>query len=286
MNVATHIDLTRFVLEAVGWPGDTKLAARSAAYPDEVRALEVEGLGAHVVGRNLASLTHFVVPCGEGKFSGYCWKRDRSVPHLDLTSREVVPKPEAWGFPAGEPFVSREPLYELVRDLTRPDHHGSIQADEITYPTAAVMAGWVAQIFQVWAKDSRSARRQEALDILCGWAMHLAAQDPAVPHHALGKLLDGHAAFEGDIDEHWNRLRGDAALMLTEAAKIDFFPSAMTVRGLAESLATESRASTAQLSLYRYFLPGSWGKLVAACVRRALRASVRLACLLREICSH
>lgn len=208
MHGSTHNDITLTVLQALGWKGDVKLAARNAMYPDSVRSVEVEGHGCNLLGHGFAASAHFLRPYGNDHFGGYCWMTDRSIPHLDLTHRKVISHPEAWGFPVLDQFVQREPLAVLIHDLTTPGHTGSIEADQITYPTAAIMADWAFQLYDVWAHDSLSARRQEALDTLCGWMMHLGVQDPVVPHHADGLLLSGHTAFEGGVDEMWNRMKG------------------------------------------------------------------------------
>lgn len=284
MKESTHIDMTQAALDAIEWPGDIKRAARAARYPDEVRAVEVEGLGAHVMGRNLASLTHFVVPCGNDKFCGYNWKLDGSVPHLDLTRRVVCPNPSAWGFPVIESFKLKEPLMELVRDLTVPGHVATIEADRITYPAASIMADWCFQLYDIWALDGQSGRKQEALDLLCGWMMHLGVQDPAVPHHAVGVLLAGHSAFESDVDELWHRMKatGEAAAVLYGLKTADNCPDNLTVRGLAEDLATEASVTLRKLRLSRLW-PPSWKKLVRECVMRGLTGSVRLGKLLIRV---
>jgi hypothetical protein len=278
MDGSSHIDITQTVLAALGWKGDVKLAAKNAYYPDLVRSIEVEGLGAHVFGRGFSSLAHFVVPLGDDKFGGYCWKTDRSVPHLDFTKRKVVPKPEAWGFPVIAPFEEREPLAELVRDLTTPGHLGSIEADQITYPAASIMAEWCFRLYEAWAHDSLSLRRQEALDILAGWMMHLGVQDSSVPHHAAGMLLDGHSAFEADVDECWNRMKakGEVDALLKTLVATPNAPSTLTVRGLAEDCADSAHIAAWKLGWYRCFWRPGWNKAVKACVLRGLTSSVQL----------
>ena len=281
MNIATHVDMTLTVLTALGWKGDVKLAAKNAAYPDEVRAVEVEGLGAHVMGHNLASLCHFVVPYGDGKFGGYCWASDKSVPSLDLTHRKAVAKPEAWGFPIFAPFTDREPFAKLLHDIAPT---ATLEADRITYPAASSMADWAWQAYRVWMLDSMSPRKQEALDALCGWMMHKGVQDPSVPHHSLGLLLKGHSAFESDVDECWNRMKGSGKVadLLETLVKADNCPPTLTVRELAEDLATRSRVSPKRLGWYRCFWRKGWNALVKGCVLRGLTGSVQLAKLLQR----
>jgi hypothetical protein len=285
MNVSTHVDMTLTVLSALGWRGNAKLAAKNAGYPDEVRAIEVDGIGAHVMGRNLASLAHFVVPQGDsGTFGGYCWHTDRSLPHLDLTKRSVKPNPGAWGFPVIESFLTREPLVVLINSMTQPGHQGSIEADQITYPAASSMADWAFQLYRVWAHDSRLERKQEALDTLAGWMMHLGVQDPSVPHHAGGVLLDGHSAFEGDVDECWNRIKADHTVddLLTTLIQTDNCPATLTVRGLAEDRAKSAVISPRKLGWYRCFWRKGWNRQVKACVLRGLTGSVQLGKLLQR----
>lgn len=274
MNVSTHISISRTVLEALDWKGDVKLASRNAGYPDEVRAVLVEGLGAHALGHNLASLCHFVVPYGDGKFGGYCWKTDRSVPHLDFTNRKVGGDPKAWGFPIIDPFDQREPFTRLVRDLIATG--SSIQADEITYSSAASMAEWAWNTYLTWAKDSVSAKKQEALDALVGWMLHLGVQDPAVPHHSLGIMLRGHSAFEGDVDEEWSRMTGSGEVAELLKTMIAADNTAGTARSLAEEIAMSSVVNFKRLGWCYCLYRRGWRKLVRQCVLRGLLGSVRL----------
>ena len=283
MNGSTHCDITLTVLEALEWKGDVKLAARNAVYPDTVRSIEVDGQGCTMLGHNFAAFCHFLVPEGGDKFGGYSWPSDRSVPALDWTKRKVIAHPEAWGFPVIDPFIQREPLAKLIRDLTTPGHMGTIEADKITYPAASIMADWAFQIFEVWANDSQSARRQEALDILTGWMMHLAVQDPVIPHHADGLLLDGHTAFEGDVDECWRQMKGKGEVddLLETLVEVKV-PTTETVRGIAEDRATAAAISPKKLGWYRCFWRRGWNRLVRQSVLAGLTHSVRLGRILQR----
>jgi hypothetical protein len=285
MNGATHIAMTKAVVEALGWKGDHNLVAQNADYPDRVRAIEVEKYGAYVIGRNLASLTHFVQPVGKDKYVGYCWKRDRSVPHIDLSSVKVIPKPEAWGWPFDASMTAKEPLAVLVRTLTQPSSKGSIQADEITYSTAAIMGEWAENCYGELAKKLTGAERQKALDTVAGSIFHLGAQDPAVPHHADCILLDGHSGFEGDVDEEYKRMVGDGTIgeLLKTMIKADNAPAGLTIRAIAEQTATRAVVSPRKLGFYQCFWRRGWNKLVHRCVLLGLTSSVQVCkVLMRE----
>lgn len=288
---STHIAMTKAVLDAIEWPGDRNLAARNAAWPDSARVIEVEKYGAHVIGRNLASLTHFVRPLGDGKFGGYCWGSDKSVPKIDISKVKVIPKPDEWGAPlTGQPdLLSTEPFSVLVEDLVR--LHGSIQADEITYSTAAIMGEWVGKCYWTLAHRLDGALKSTALSMLLGWIEHLVAQDPAVCYHANGCLLDGHTAFEGDVDETYKRMEGSGEIgeLLRTLVKADNIPSPVELGGptwlrvLAEDVATRSYISPKRLCVYRWFWRRGWNKATKECVLRGLTASVQVAKVLKRV---
>lgn len=282
MRGSTHNDITLTVLQALEWKGDVKLAAKNAMWPDSVRSIEVEGHGCNLLGNGFAAFSHFLRPLGDGKFGGYCWKTDRSIPRLDITNRRVISHPEAWGFPVLDQFFQDEPLTKLLRDLTTPGHQGSIEADQLTFPTAAAEADWCWKMFVVWNKDSGSTQRQEALDILTGWIMHFIA-DSCVPHHADALLLDGHTAFEGDVDECWQKLKakGTVDAILKTLVKTPL-PENLTVRGMAEARAKAAAISPRKLGWYRCFWRPGWNRLVKSCVLAGLTYSVQLGKLLQK----
>lgn len=284
MNQSTHIDMSLSVAEQVGWKGDKKLLARNAAYPDQVRCIEVEGYGAHVVGRNLASLAHFCRPINGQKpitYQGYCWMRDRSTPHIELSKRKVISKPAEWGFPTDEMTQDCEPLFDLVRTLTG---HGCLEADEFTYPTAAVMAGWCEKVMRILPPALYSgARRQEALDTLAGWALHF-VQDCCVPHHVECLLLKGHSGFEGDCEERWREWRGGKeAVEILKAADVDAKAFNRQVRHICEANALASQCSPDKLGWYRWCWRRGWNRLVDASLTRAARSSVEALRWLQKI---
>lgn len=286
MREGTHVDMTLTVLDAAAWKGDRKLAAKNAMYPDEVRAIEVEGLGAHVFGKSLSSLAHFCRPLdNEGHFGGYCWASDRSTPHLDLGKRKVQPHPEAWGFPTAPDDQKAEPLAKLVHDLTQPGHAGSIEADQMTYPTAAIMAEWCHGMREAWAglavQVGSGAETDAAMDTLAGWIFHF-VQDAGVPHHACGVMLAGHAGFEGDLDERWNRWKksGKATALLKSLLAADNVPAEATPRWVAEEAAKSAVVSVRRLRWCRCLWRPGWNKLVDQCIARGLLATVRAAKIL------
>jgi len=289
MIQATHIALTKAVLDAIEWPGDRNLAARNAAFPDSAPVIEVEKYGAHVIGKSLSSLCHFARPLGGGHFGGYCWGSDKSVPHIDLSQVKVIPKPDEWGAPlTGQvDLLLNEPFALLVEALRRT--HGSIQADEITYSTASVMGEWHFANFLALAKRLDGPLKSAALSMLLGWILHLIAQDPPVPHHAMGVLLDGHTAFEGDVDECYKRMEGsgEIAALLKTLIVTDNLPSVLDstpvwARQLAEDVATRSYISPKKMCVYRWFWRRGWNRAVRACVLRGLTASVQTARVLKR----
>lgn len=276
MNTSTHAAMSKAVLEALGWPGDRNMAARNAMYPDEVRAVTLEKYGAYVIGHNCASLCHFTIPSSDGKFMGYSWLLDRSVPALDLSDVEVMPQPEAWGWPVAEhpDLVNREPFAKLVRELRG---RMSTEADEITYTAGSIMAGWLSECYFVLAKRLTGAIRRDALDTVGGWALHFSC-DSAMPHHANGTMLHGHSGFEGDVDEKYRQMEasGEIAALLKSLVAADNAPAGTTLRQVVEDTARLSVISPCRLSAYHTLYRRGWNKLVKASVLRALVASVRV----------
>ncbi len=278
---ATHAAMTKAVVEALNWPGDWNLVARSAILPDDVQTIGVEQYGCHLLGKNLAALVHFAVPSANGHYNGYCWMRDSSVPHVDLSKVQVIPHPEAWGFPIVEDpeFIKTEPFSKLVIDLSG---HASLQADEFTYSTCAVMGEWAFNCYRKVLRTWKGkADYQMALDTLAGEMYHLLVEDPVVPYHGAGVMLDGHSAFEGDVDECYKEMEGsgEVALILKGLIAADNKPNA-GVRTLAETLAQKAYVSPRRLAWRRCFWRRGWNKAVRACVLQGLTGSVQLGKLL------
>ena len=278
MKIATHVDLSQAVAEALKWPGDIKLLARNAGYPDQVRSIAIEGIGCYLFGHNLASLTHFCRPIVTEErvtYSGYCWKSDRSVPGIELTDRAVQPHPEAWGKPILiDTFQQHEPLTELVATLTNPQTKGTIAADDITYPTAAIMAAWAEDCASKLPKELKLEDRLEAVTILTGWTLHW-IEDCTVPHHAECLMLDGHSEYEGQAEEMWRkaRLTGKADAWIKEAVTAAHDP-ARALRTIAEENALKSQCSPSRLCWYRRFRRGKWNDMIEASLRRSLCSAV------------
>jgi hypothetical protein len=280
----THIAMTRSVVEALGWPGDRNLVARNAAFPDSAQVIAFEKYGTHLMGYDLAALTHTTRPIGGGLVEGYGWFLDRSVPHIDLSDVKVLPHPEAWGFPVAQhpDLVALEPFAKLVRDLTA--KHSSTQADEITYSAGSIMADWAHVCYRTLAKRLMGQMRRQALDVIAGWDFHWAG-DGGVPYHAIGCNLDGHQAFEGDMDELYRMMEGsgEIAALLKSLVAADNAPQGLTARMIVEQAATAAVVAPCRLSAYRWFWRPGWKRLVKAAVLRSLTASVKMGkVLMRE----
>ncbi len=286
---STHIAMTKAVLEALEWRGDRNLAARNAAFPDAARVIAVEKYGAHVIGRNLASLAHFTRPTSGGHYAGYCWSADKSVPRIDLSTVKVIAKPDEWGFPvqAQVDLIALEPFALLLESLRKSG--SSLQADEVTYSTSASMAQWVDRAFRTLALRLSGQEKDQALAILVGWALHLAAQDPAVPHHAAGILLDGHSAFEGDVDELYKKLEGSGEIgaLLKTLVKANNIPPGWEIghdwiRTFVEERSKRAYVGPRRLCFYMTLYRRGWKKLVRRCVLEGLTSSVQVAKVLQR----
>lgn len=273
MNSAFHIDASKRVALACGWPGDVNLLARNAAYPDEVRAVLVEGLGAHAFGHNFAAFTHFCKPVEDEagwSFRGYNYSRDASLPQLPLPDKHVTAEPYAWGPPILSTFWDDEPLAALLNVL---EGHASTAADHLTFPTAANMASWVELNYE--ELDAAPDRSTDEQAILAGYMLHF-VQDCCVPHHVLGVLLAGHSEFEAAIDDLWRTWaqngRADRIIMAEQAKAIHRTP----VRTICEAAALESRVSLGWLRFCRAVWAPGWTALMEAAMERALRRSTQL----------
>ena len=290
---ATHATMTKAVLAAIEWPGDCNLAARNAMFPDAARVIEVEKYGAFVLGHSLGSLTHFCQPVVDsyyvrpviaGHYVGYCWASDKSVPRIDLSKVKVIAKPDEWGFPV-QPQVDLivlEPFAKLVEFLRK--NGSSLEADQLTYTTSANMAEWIDVCFRKLGLRLSGQEKQQALSILVGWALHLAAQDSVVPHHAAGILLNGHSAFEGDVDELYKKMEGSGEIgeLLKTLVAANNIPSGWEIGSDWLRTFTEERAKRAyvgprRLCFYMTLYRPGWKKLVRRCVLQGLTASVQVA---------
>lgn len=193
MNGVTHEEITRAVVRAVqGSETTATVAAEFAAFPDAVDDVVVDGVGPTIVGRHLCSLTHFQVPTTLRLFRGYCWSSDKSIQprigRLALPHRRVECDTSRWWNVLGScAAADRHPLALLLSSLVG---KATIAADQMTYPTAAVMADWIGK-----AKPKNEAQ--------LGCVLHY-VQDCAVVHHSSGWMLNGHAYYEGALQEDWH----------------------------------------------------------------------------------
>lgn len=271
MNAAFHIDATKTIAKFLGWGGHQNLLAKSAAYPDSVEAVEVEGLGLHYLGHNFAAFTHFCRPVGDGLFRGYCYGRDPSTPHFDFPLRKVISHPTAWiigaggvGSAIGPHEWEQEPLTRLLRTL---EGHGSTGVEDITFPTAAVMAEWVWGVSTMVDRGLRT-------DVLVGYVAHF-VQDCCVPHHAMGALLLGHSSFEALIGDLWRKWSVDGtAQVLIDKAREQPIDPAKSVRTLCEEAATASVIAARRAWLYETVYPWGWKVVAEESIRRAIAATV------------
>lgn len=205
MNGQHHRDLTLAVANAMGIR-DAQIIADNADLPDRVDDIAVERTGTHIFGRALCSLTHFCVPTGGRTHRGWGWKLDDSLPiHPDLPNRELSVLTGKWQQEISSFILDydKHPLYLLLNVSGYQPYF-----DEITYSTAAVMAEWLGRVKVKWHPAA------------IGATLHM-AQDCAVKHHAHGWLLNGHAEYEGRIEEWWHRNRAgrDVRRMLVASAR-------------------------------------------------------------------
>ncbi len=289
MKGETHVDLSLVAAEYVGWAGDAKLLARNARYPDDVCATMVDGVGAHIFGLNLESLKHFgkMVPRpgpGGGHVpEGYRWKGDPSIPHINLPDRAVYAAPEAWGPPVGPLLAKNEPLAILLRDLAG---RATVAADEITYPAATTMACWCETVIRTLPRDMGPAARQIAVDTVAGWCLHF-IQDLCIPQHAACYLGAGHATYEAELAEMWQRYRSAGGYIpqpdanggivlyrsVLSKGKDDAVAQPLSIRALAERVSLVSYVGRSALGWRRWFWRPGWKRLMRDSIGRGFEAS-------------
>jgi hypothetical protein len=251
MNSSTHIDLTRLVAEEVGWPGDIKRLARCAYVPDEMECIKVGDLGTHFLGFDFSAWTHFCRPTGDGRYKGYNHEYDKRLfgifpPGVDLTVKSLSHK---WVMALGSEVGTGEPLSNVISTL---EGHGSLDADELTFPTAAVMAGWLELGFTSKANVS-------TLDDLSGYICHF-VQDCCVPHHAAGTIFHGHREFEGAVESNWWRMNKQEARHEARLWKVG---GQRSVRALCEE--ASERSNTEWVSSGSSHMLSPW-----ACIQRGI----------------
>ena len=110
---------------------------------------------------------------------------------MALPHRDVRCDTSRWTVVVSPAHLGQHPLYRLLGVIRG---KATIAADQMTYPTAAVMAEWL------------SGCTKNASQLGC--ILHF-IQDAAVVHHASGWMLNGHASYEGALQEAWHTT-GDA----------------------------------------------------------------------------
>jgi len=190
---ATHRELTHLVARHV-FPDRQKYAdavADAASLPDEVKDIQIGTFGSTIWGRPLQSLTHFCTPYGdEGKFRGYNWHRDDSlwcgIRRWDPRVGDVRCITEPWVPIVGRQIAADHPIAHLVWSIRG---RATLDADNLTFPTAAVMAEWAWRAATIRLADGAPSPK------VVGCVLHW-LQDVCVPHHARAWLLKGHAKIE------------------------------------------------------------------------------------------
>lgn len=234
MQPTTHIQLTADVfkrgLPPMFHPWATEVA-RNADLPDRIQDITVGRFGTKIAGHVLSALTHFVVHTGGGHFRGYCWRSDRSLWHcirrFDPRVGDVACIVEPWVPVVGRLQAGRHPLVLLIESLSG---RATLDADEFTFQTAAVMASWVwSQVSRTSPLDLSDLPNPKAVGAVCHFI-----QDACVPHHARGWLSNGHSSFERRLAKQYEA--EDPVLLLSEAGKlIDPNHGPSTARGIVES---------------------------------------------------
>lgn len=198
---STHRDLTLACCRSVFPPLFNvygEMISRAAMLPDNMEDIHVGRFGTKIAGHQLTALTHFCVPTRGGKFRGYGWRSDRSLWHcirkFDPRVGDVSCRPGSWVEVVGPTEAPKHPLALLISAL-----HGkaTLDLDNFTFPTAAVMAEWV------WSKELQPhpfgpPPGHLKVASVCHWI-----QDACVPHHSRAWLDKGHASFERRVDNVW-----------------------------------------------------------------------------------
>lgn len=204
MQGSTHVALTAACCRSVFPPlfgvyGE--MIAKYATLPDDVEDIAVGRFGTKIAKHRLSALTHFCVPTTGGKFRGYGWRSDGSLWHcirrFDPRVGDVSCRPGPWVEVVGATEAPMHPLARLIGAL-----HGkaTLDVDNFTFSTAAVMAEWV------WAPQFRPdpfapTPSPKRVGAVCHWI-----QDACVPHHARGWLRKGHAGFERRLNSVFGQL--------------------------------------------------------------------------------
>lgn len=185
-----HLSLTDRAAQLLSITGENRAALlRGSTFPDQVPDLRFRTGGHQLLGHNLASLTHFCVPVGGGRYQGWCWKVDPGTRWIDLVDRDISCDVDGWlravkVYGCDDlvllPWVNQHPQVRL-------DDVGgySTALDETTFAGAHSMAEW---IWILARKEPVGTRRQALRWFLAGCLAHL-VQDQLVPYHSNGWML-------------------------------------------------------------------------------------------------
>jgi hypothetical protein len=202
-----------------------------ASLPDEVQDIAAGRFGTKIAGHNLSAMTHFCVPTDQsGHFRGYCWHSDRSLCHslrkFDPRVGDVRVQTDPWMPIVGRAIAEKHPLRVLIADL---QGKATLDVDNFTFPTAAIMAEWVWKI----VTSLNGYPSAKAVACICHWI-----QDACVPHHAHGWLTNGHTGTERRIRDEWKRIAPDADQFLGEFIAPGYSPTPRNPRTIVEHAAT------------------------------------------------
>jgi hypothetical protein len=249
MKSATHREVTRLVAHRVLGPKFARYAddiAVAATIPDDVQDIVVGRFGTKVAGHVTGALTHFCVPTDDqGHMRGYNWHMDRSLCHalrrFDPRVGDVRCKVEPWVPVVGRALAMQHPLTRLIADL---GGHATLDADNVTFPTAATMADWVWRTVTVLGLTPPSAK---VVGCVCHWI-----QDCCVPHHARGWLLNGHSKAEQRMADEFDGLRDEIVSNQTEQpGRCIVVPRGIVERVAASTVATGRNAAEPAVALGR-----------------------------------
>ncbi len=205
MNRATHRDLTGEVADAVlpDCFDDEYIDELSdaASLPDETDDIVAGRFGKKAAGHPVVGLDHFCIPTDSlGHMRGYNWHLDASLCHairrFDPRVGDVRCDPAKWIPVVGLALALEHPLARLIRSLTG---RATLDSDNVTFPTGAVMAEWVWKVVDLGLADKHLPPPPKVVGCVCHFI-----QDACIPQHARGWLLKGHASIESAVERRWS----------------------------------------------------------------------------------
>lgn len=255
MNGSTHTSTAREIARAVFPPTMAQYVedvAKAACLPDDMGDVIFGRFGSKPLGHDAAAVDHFCVPTGSGHFRGYSWHGDTSLCHairrFDPRVGNVDVRPQGWFPVVGQALALQHPLSALIKQL---GGKATLDADNMTFPTAAVMAEWV---WKVVATLNFTPPPPKVVGCILHWI-----GDSVVPHHAHGWNLAGHQKLEARVERMWSSDEESiVAMALLHAAQEDGagVPCPLNPRTLVEHVAQETfdlgmAASNPELVLLR-----------------------------------